>query len=397
MKKIFLFFLCIVFCLTQGLSAQSNNKRLKFSGNFSYKKIKESLNSVMNDESNKDKLFILDFSKTECSEWKEDFYFSYEDTKIQGVILPDSIQEVSYCDCPDLKFIQFNDLQKGFSSCPFYSSSLRYIFITGNNESIHEYFNKSSILHYNSAKIIYKDCFEYAKSNNVNLYKLNAAINEKDFKLFVPPEEVKVTSEETFNNHIYSIITTNEESDRRVFHVEFIKLNEETGLSEDELQNYETVINKMNEFISWNCANFYNIIILNWKPRTPRGYFISSLGKIITYKNYISIICYFSYDTGFPHETHEYKSFCYDTKTKRFVNLSEASGWTLEELHDIILNADFDDGFNLSKDRQNLALDTIENLNFEFLKDGKIEILFSDYILDRNSHELVIERKINRK
>ncbi|WP_407397914.1 hypothetical protein [Treponema sp.] len=353
----------------------------------------ESLDSAMNDESNKDKLFILDFSKTECPEWKEDFYFSYENTKIQGVILPDSIQGVSYFDCPDLKFVQFNDSQKRFFSCPFYSYSLRYIFITGNNESIHEYFNSSPILHYNSAKIIYQDCFEYAKSNNINLYKLNAAVNEKNFKLFVPPEEVKVTNEVTINNQIYSTITTDEESDRRVFHVEFIKLNEKTGLSEDELQNYETVINKMNEFISWNCANFYNRIILNWKPRTARGYFTSSLGKIITYKNYISIICYFSYDTGFPHETHEYKSFCYDTKTKRFVNLSEASGWSLKELHDIILNADFDDGFNISKENQDLDIDIIENLNFEFLEDGKIEILFSDYIFDRYSHDLVIERK----
>lgn len=353
----------------------------------------ESLDSAMNDESSRDKLYILDFSKTECPEWKEDFYFSYENKKIQGVILPDSIQGISYFDCPDLKFVQFNDSQKGFSPCPFYSYSLRYIFITGNNESIHEYFNSSSILHYNSARIIYQDCFEYAKSHRINLYKLNAAVNEKDFKLFVPPEEVKVTSEVTFNNQIYSIIATDEESDRRVFHVEFIKLNEEAGLSDGEIKDYETAINKMNEFISWNCANFYNRIILDWKPKNPHGYFTSSLGKIITYKNYISIICYFSYDTGFLHETHEYKSFCYDTKTKRFVNLSEASGWSLKELHDIILNADFDDGFNLSKENQDLDLDIIKNLNFEVLKDGKIEILFSDYIFDRYSHDLVIERK----
>ena len=157
--------------------------------------------------------------------------------------------------------------------------------------------------------------------------------------------------------------------------------------------NYRTVIDKMNEFISWNRNRFYNQVVKNWRPVCTRGYYSVAGPELMVYGPYISIACSFAYDTGFPHETHEYKTFCYNMKTKKFVTLSEASGWTNEELHEIILNADFDDGFNLSKDRQDLSIEEIEGLNFQILKNGKIEILFSDYVLDRYSHTYVIERK----
>ncbi len=159
------------------------------------------------------------------------------------------------------------------------------------------------------------------------------------------------------------------------------------------LENYRIVFDKMNEFVSWNRNRFCSKIVNQWRLRDFRKYFSVTAPEISLYGPYISICCFFTYDTGFPHETHEFKSFCYNTKTKSFANLSDVSGWTCEELHEIILNADFDDGFNMSKDLQNLDFQTIENLDFEVMENGKIKILFNDYILDRYMHEYVIERK----
>lgn len=380
----------------QNLSALEKLKILRISGNKSIESIQNSVDSALKDNEN---LYILDFSKAICPEWNEGgFYFEHKDKRIQGVILPSSIENISYCDCPDLKFVQFSDSVSGFSKAPFCSTTLRFIFITGDKESYIKDEKNTPVKFYNSAKIIFDDCFEYASKNKISLFRLNAANKEKDYDFYIPPEEVKVSTKVSYDCNFYSMFTTTETSDRRDFSVSWIELKDEnTGLSEEMFNDYKVVFDKMNEFISWNRNRFYNTVVKEWKPGEFCRVFYVSQPKITRFESYISISCYFTYDSGYFHVTHEYKAFCYDTKTKQFVNLSKASGWTNEELHELIINADINDdafgNFKLSEYDLDISLETIENLDFEFLENGKIRILFSDYILNRYSYEYDIERK----
>ena len=205
------FIFVLLMLLVQPLSAQEKCKILRFSGSMNLNDLRNRVDSTVNKSND---LYILDFSKVICSEWQEDkgFYFNNENKCIQGVILPDSIKYFSYCDCPDLKFLQLSSYVTGFRDFPFCSETLRFVFITGDEKSV-----LPSFRYYNSAKIVHQDCFEYAKENKINLFRLNAACKEKDYDFYIPPEEVKVTTKVSFDSDVYTVFTTNENSDRRVF------------------------------------------------------------------------------------------------------------------------------------------------------------------------------------
>ncbi len=210
--------------LMQGLSAQVKGKVLRLSGSMSLEALKTHVDSAVKKNSD---LYILDFSKVICADWQGDagFYFESENDRIQGVILPDAVKYFSCCVCPDLKFVQLSSCVTGFPYASFCSDTLRYIFITDGGSDV-ERAEEATFRHFNSAKIMHEDCFEFAREKGMSLFRLNPACREKDFSLCIPPEEVEVSTKVSYDCSLYSIFTTTENSDRRSFEVSWLELKE---------------------------------------------------------------------------------------------------------------------------------------------------------------------------